>query len=258
MQTRHPGGIRGACHNAVMDVEAAPITTQAPALAGRAVASQRWSNLAFLHWRVDPSTVAPLLPAGTRPDVFDGSSWVGLIPFVLDRATVFGSPPVPYFGNFVEVNVRLYAVDGRGRRGVVFVSLEASRLAAVLAARAAFSLPYEWSATSVEQAEGHWRYRSRRHGRHGPGCDIQITPSATPVHSPLSEFLTARWALFTSRFGKTIFLPNEHPPWQVFEAQLDSLDDTLLAAAGFAGLADRAPDSVLWSPGVITRFGRPA
>ena len=241
-----------------MDVAAAPITTTAPALAGRAVASQRWSNLAFLHWRVRAEDVAPLLPEGTRPDTFDGSSWVGLIPFVLDRATVFGSPPVPYFGNFVEVNVRLYAVDERGRRGVVFVSLEASRLAAVLAARAAFSLPYEWAATGVRTEDGQWRYRSRRHGARDLGCDIRVTPSSTPVQTELSEFLTARWALFTERFGHTIFLPNEHPAWEVFEARLDSLDDTLLAAAGFAGLADRAPDSVLWSPGVTTRFGRPA
>ena len=241
-----------------MDVAAAPITTGAPALAGRAVASQRWSNLAFLHWRVRPEDVAPLLPKGTRPDVFEGSSWVGLIPFVLDRATVFGSPPVPYFGNFVEVNVRLYAVDATGRRGVVFVSLEASRLAAVLAARAVFSIPYEWASTRVQVEHGQWRYRSRRHGARDIGCDIRITPSATPHDSPLAQFLTARWGLFTSRFGSTVFLPNEHPPWEVFEARLDSINDTLLAAAGFAGLADRAPDSVLWSPGVTTRFGRPA
>ena len=241
-----------------MDAAAQPISTTAPDLAGRAVASQRWSNLAFLHWRVRPEDVEPLLPEGTRPDVFDGSSWVGLIPFVLDRATVFGSPPVPYFGDFVEVNVRLYAVDGMGRRGVVFVSLEASRLAAVLAARAVFSIPYQWAATKVQAEQGQWRYRSRRHGARAVGCDIQITPSSVVVGTPLSQFLTARWGLFTSRFGKTIFLPNQHPAWEVFDARLDSLDDSLLAAAGFPGLADRAPDSVLWSPGVTTWFGRPA
>ena len=72
-----------------------PITHEAPPLAGRAIASQRWSDLTFLHWRVSSTEVAPLLPAGVVPDEFDGSSWVGLIPFRLDRATLFGSPPVP-------------------------------------------------------------------------------------------------------------------------------------------------------------------
>ena len=236
-------------------MDAQPITREAPPLPGRTVASQRWSDLAFLHWRVPASAVAPLLPRGVRPDEFDGSSWVGLIPFVLDRATIAGSQPVPYFGEFVEINVRLYGVDAMGRRGVVFVSLEASRLAAVLAARAAFSLPYEWAATRVTQAGGEWHYTARRHLARGIGSDIRVTPGSTPVSGELADFLTARWGLFTARGRHTLFLPNEHPPWQVFDARLESLDDTLLAAAGFAVLADRAPDSVLWSPGVTTRFG---
>ncbi|WEO75730.1 DUF2071 domain-containing protein [Cryobacterium sp. SO2] len=234
-----------------------PITAVAPPLAGRATASQRWSHLAFLHWRVDPGLVAPLLPDGLRPDVFDGSSWVGLIPFVLDRATVFGSPPVPYFGSFVEVNVRLYAVDSRGRRGVVFVSLEASRLAAVLAARALFSIPYMWSRTRLEVAAGEYRYSSARHFAASAHTDIVVRPTGRPVvNDMLADFLTARWALFTRVRGRTIHLRNHHEPWALFGAEVLTLDDTLLATAGFPGLAGtRAPDSVLYSPGVTTWFG---
>lgn len=244
---------------------ALPISSIAPALAGRASASQRWSNLVFIHWRVDAADVAPLLPAGLRPDEFDGSSWVGLIPFVLDQATVFGSPPVPYFGNFVEVNVRLYAVDAEGRRGVVFVSLEASRLAAVLAARALFHIPYMWSRTKLaypDQAsapELHsplLKYTSVRHGAARAHTTIVARPSAVPVVAdPLADFLTARWALFTSIRGRLIHLRNHHEPWQLFTADLVQLNDTLLAVAGFPGLTDRAPDSVLYSPGVTTWFG---
>ncbi|WP_213813750.1 YqjF family protein [Glaciihabitans sp. dw_435] len=234
-----------------------PITAVAPPLDGRSVASQRWSHLVFLHWRVSAEQVAPLLPTGLRPDTFDGSTWVGLIPFVLDRATVFGSPPVPYFGNFVEVNVRLYAVDEQGRRGVVFVSLEASRLAAVLAARAVFSLPYMWSRTTLARAKGEFRYGSQRHGVPGARSRIIARPSTVEVRDdPLADFLTARWALFASVRGRTIYLRNHHGPWPLFEAELLSLNDTLLARAGFAGLAARAPDSVLYSPGVTTWFGR--
>ena len=234
-----------------------PISAVAPPLAGRATASQRWSNLVFLHWRVEPEQVAPLLPAGLTPDLFDGSSWVGLIPFVLDRATVFGSPPVPYFGNFVEVNVRLYAVDALGRRGVVFVSLEASRLAAVLAARALFSIPYMWARTSLDQVAGELRYSSTRHLAAAARSHIVVRPTTrTVVGEPLADFLTARWALFTRVRGRTVHLRNHHEPWGLFAADLVSLDDTLLATAGFPGLAGtRPPDSVLYSPGVTTWFG---
>jgi uncharacterized protein YqjF (DUF2071 family) len=233
------------------------ITPSAPDLDGRSVASQRWSHLVFLHWRVDAARVAPLLPAGLRPDVIDGSSWVGLIPFVLDRATVFGSPPVPYFGDFVEINVRLYAVDEQGRRGVVFVSLEASRLAAVLAARAIFALPYMWSRTTLERDGELFDYRGDRHGTSDARSHIVARASSTAVHDdPVAHFLTARWALFTRIGGRTVRLRNHHEPWPLFEAQLVSLDDGLLARAGFADLAGRAPDSVLYSPGVTTRFAR--
>ena len=240
-----------------MPTAAEPISNGAPDLAGRSVASQRWSHLVFLHWRVDAAIVAPLLPAGLHPDEFDGSSWVGLIPFVLDRATVFGSPPVPYFGDFVEVNVRLYAVDDQGRRGVVFVSLEASRLAAVLAARALFALPYRWSRTRLVHDGDTLEFTSRRHLDHGLTSRVVATRGTAEVRDDgLADFLTARWALFTRVRGRTVYLRNHHGPWPLFEARLDALDDRLLERAGFAGLADRAPDSVLYSPGVTTRFGR--
>lgn len=238
-------------------IEPEPIVTTAPPLAGRAVASQRWSKLTFVHWRVDASVLAPLMPAGVRPDEHDGSSWVGLIAFYLDRATIAGSPPVPHFGAFTEVNVRLYGVDHEGRRGVVFLSLEASRLAAVLAARAAFSIPYFWSRTSYTERDGVLDYTAQRHV--GPGeTHIVARPSTVPVvGDPTADFLTARWGLFTTRGWRTIFLPNHHEPWQLVEAELVSLGDSLLSVAGIPGLDSRMPDSVLYAEEVTTRFGRP-
>lgn len=231
-----------------------PLTATAPAMAGRVIASQRWSDLTFLHWRVPSAAVAPLLAPDLVPDEFDGDSWVGLIPFRLHEATLAGSPPVPWFGDFVEVNVRLYAVDAAGRRGVVFRSLEASRLASVLAAQAVFGLPYRWAATGMSRDGDRIAYRSRRHGR---GLTSRVTVDVgDPVEpDPLALFLTARWGMFTHRLGRTRFWPNEHEPWPLRAARLLELDDDLVAAAGLPGVVDRAPDSVLYSPGVVTRFG---
>lgn len=231
-----------------------PIRRVAPPLAGRAIASQRWSDLTFVHWRVDAARVAPLLPPGVRPDEFDGSTWVGLIPFLLDRATLFGSPPIPYLGRFVEINVRLYGVDAAGRRGVVFLSLEASRLPAVLAARAAFALPYRWARTTMDVDGATIRYASSRHG--GGLSSTIVVRHGEPIEAdPLADFLTARWGMFTSRRGRTRFRPNEHEPWPLHAAELLDLDDQLLSAGGLSGVTDRAPDSVLFSRGVVTRFG---
>lgn len=235
-----------------------PITPEGPGLGGRAVLSQRWSELAFLHWRCDPAEVAPLLPPGVVPDEFDGSTWVGLIPFRMSRTRLGRGPAIPYFGDFVEINVRLYGVDERGRRGVVFASLEASRLAAVAAARLGFGLPYFWARAALERRGDTVHYSSRRISREAPSTRIAVTPTTTTVRAdPLADFLTARWLLFQSRRRATMRMPNEHVSWPLVRAELHDLDDGLLAAAGIRSTAGRQPDSVLFSPGVTTRFGRP-
>jgi uncharacterized protein YqjF (DUF2071 family) len=59
------------------------------------------------------------------------------------------------------------------------------------------------------------------------------------------------------RVGATRYWPNEHEAWPLHRASLVSLRDDLVAAAGLPfGLSGLEPDSVLYSPGVTTRFGR--
>ncbi len=226
-------------------------------LPGRQVLRQRWSDLVFVHWRVDPGEVAPLLPRGIVPDVFDSSSWVGLIPFRMERTSLLGTPPVPYFGSFTEVNVRLYGVDERGRRGVVFASLEASRLLSVVTARVAFGLPYQWASATATRDGSTIRYTSRRLYGARPRTAITAVIGDEVTDDPLADFLTARWLLFETRAGRTITMSNEHEEWPLFAAEVVELRDELVAAAGFGSVASRAPDSVLYSPGVTTSFALP-
>ncbi|MFF0910756.1 YqjF family protein [Microbacterium enclense] len=230
----------------------------APDLPGHAVIAQRWNRAVFAHWRVDPAHVAPLLPPGIRPDVHDGSAWVGLVPFVLSEFRFLPLPPVPFVGSFTEINVRTYAVDDDGRRGVVFRTLEAEHLAPVLAAHALFGLPYRWARAGVRTEGQRIEYRSRRHGGTRAGTRLRATLGTEAVDTPLSRFLTARWGFHERHLGRTIWAANSHEPWPLVTADIDVLDDDLLADAGFPGLAGRTPDSVLAMPadhpGFITRF----
>jgi uncharacterized protein YqjF (DUF2071 family) len=238
---------------------AVPITADPPELAGPTLLGQGWRDLTFLHWRVDPARVEPLLPAGTAPDVFDGSTWVGLIPFQLVGAHFGTGPALPYVGTFPETNVRFYSTDGEGRHGVVFGSLDAARLPFVVGARMALGLNYAWSRMRVERSGAVIRYTSRRRwpAPRGARNDVRVQVTAEVVDDPLADFLTARWGLHTRHLGRTFFLPNTHARWPLQRARLVSVDDELLAASGFADLAGRAPDSVLYSAGVRTRFGAP-
>ncbi|MGL5857525.1 MAG: YqjF family protein [Angustibacter sp.] len=239
-----------------------PITPEPPRSVGRTVFTQTWSRLTFLHWAVDPALVVPHLPLGTRPDLFEGRTYVGLVPFLMRDLGAWGGPPLPYVGSFCETNVRLYSVDDAGRRGVVFVSLDAARLATVLAARQGPGLPYLWSRMRYgsrrlgEDVEHAYACTRRWPGPRGMRSLVRVRVGGEIEAGPLEHFLTARWGLhLTDRHGRTRFWPNDHPRWSLHAAELTHLADELLEAGGFPGLTAREPDSVLHAPGVDVLFG---
>ena len=216
--------------------------------------AQTWSRTVFLHWRIPPSWAAAHMPAGVEPDVYDGCSYVGLIGFHASATTLADRLPVPWFGSFTEVNVRLYSRGADGSRGVLFLTLDASRLAPVLVARA-LHIPYVWS-----------RCRPTRSGR-ARGYDVErfagqarSSFSAVPLHGKqaddaLSLWLTARFGLHAAVAGRTVYIPNSHRPWPLYPARLRHCYDELVPASGLP--VSGPPDTVHYSAGVRTLFGRP-
>jgi uncharacterized protein YqjF (DUF2071 family) len=228
----------------------------APPLAGRVWFDQSWLDLTFLHWPVRPADVAHLYPPGTRPDVFDGVTYVGLIPFRMGYTKVGAAPAVPYFGAFAETNVRLYSVDEADRHGVLFRSLETARLAVVPAIRLTMGVPYTWARMRVTRSADVIRYDSvRRWPQRGLRSRVTVRLGETVVPTPLEIWLTARWGAHTRKAGRTLWVPNEHGPWPLRSAELLDLDDELVAAAGVRTAGERL--RALYSPGMRTTFGRP-
>ncbi|WP_026328369.1 YqjF family protein [Streptomyces sulphureus] len=235
-----------------------PVTPHPPERVDRPLLTQSWLDLTFVHWRVEPADVAPLLPAGVVPDTFDGSAHVGIVAFRMHRTGPLRLPGVPYLGSFAETNVRLYSVDAQGRRGVVFRSLDAARLVPAALGRLSFGLPYFWSRMAVERERDRIAYTlARRAPRRGVRSRIEVR-IGEPIDEPgeLEHFLTARWALHSRVFGRTARLPTTHPRWRLHRAELLRCEGDLLTAAGLSEPAGE-PVSVLHSPGVPVRFGRP-
>ena len=232
-----------------------------PELPSPVIMDQRWTDAVFLHWRIPAGAAAAFMPPGVVPDEFDGSAWIGLIGFRMQKAGIGRGPAVPFFGDFNEINVRLYSREPDGTRGVVFLSLDADRLAVVLAARAA-GIPYVWSRARFHSSAGDASVGKRSVGysvrrfRHGATSDFAVVPALDEVAAdPLSIHLTARFGLHSRFRGRTLYIPNTHTAWPLYRAELTVLEDGLISAAGLdvAG----PPDSVLFSPGVRTQFGRP-
>jgi uncharacterized protein YqjF (DUF2071 family) len=164
-------------------VTAEPVSVVAPPLRRPLLLRQRWCDLAFLHWAVDPAAVAGFFPPGARPDVLDGRTYVGLVPFRMVGAGPAAGPAVPWVGTFLETNVRLYSVDATGRRGVVFLSLDADRAPTVAAARSAFGLPYRWSRMQFSADGDERRYTT------------QLRRGAVSSHVMFSEGVAATFGL---------------------------------------------------------------
>jgi uncharacterized protein len=229
-----------------------------PPLAHPVVLEQFWADVTFVHWPVQPETIAHLYPNGTRPDVWvDGMTYAGLIPFQIRRTSVGSALPVPYFGEFAETNVRLYSVDGAGRHGVLFLSLETARLAVVPMTRIGLGVPYTWAKMRVTRSGDLVSYDSvRRWPRRGLRCRLTVRVGDEVEPTPLEIWLTARWGAHTRKAGRTWWVPNEHWQWPLHSAEVVELRDELLAASAVTPAGDCL--RALHSPGVRARFGRPA
>ncbi|MDT5129564.1 MAG: uncharacterized protein QOH54_5208 [Mycobacterium sp.] len=232
-----------------------PVT--APPLPWPVFTRQHWTDLTFVHWPVDPEAIAHFYPPGTRPDVFaDGSTYVGLVPFAMSDVALGISRPIPYFGRFLETNVRLYSADDEGRHGVLFRSLETARLAVVPATRIGLGVPYTWAKMRMTRHGDRITYASvRRWPRRGLRTRLTVEVGAAVEPTPLEIWLTARWGAHTRKAGRTWWVPNEHEPFPLHAAEVVELDDDLVAAGGVRPTGERL--RALFSPGVRARFGRP-
>jgi uncharacterized protein len=229
----------------------------------RPVMLQGWYNLTSVHWRFNPAIVQALLPEGFVVDTFDGSAWVGLIPFEMRRIRLPFGPNgglgVGRFGSFPETNIRTYIVDPKGRRGVWFFSLDINRLAPTLVARSCYGLPYCTAEMSIEATEDRVRYRSIRSWPKPKGAfcelNVHIGSRVTVAPDSLEAFLSARWALGSTFAGKLVWAEIEHPEWDLYAASVVQCDESLVVAAGLP--APKGEPVALWSPGVEVRIGRP-
>jgi uncharacterized protein YqjF (DUF2071 family) len=233
------------------------LTPDPPTWTHRTVLQQRWSELAYFHWRYEPGVVQRLLPDGVHVDTFDGSAWVGLIPFEMRDVRLGSTPPVPWLGSFIEVNVRTYVTDASGRRAVWFWSLDVPRAAVVGVARTVFSLPYCWARARHDiDGEVH-RYQVARRWPRSSSAQAEMTfrvADRLPDDevTDLDHFLCARWALVTTRRDDVLYGRVHHPRWPLHAVDGVTIDQNLTQAAGL-------PDPVgephaRYSPGVDVRI----
>jgi uncharacterized protein len=212
--------------------------------------SQRWNDLLFAHWPIRASEVAPLLPDGLEIDVFQGSAWIGIVPFWMDKIRLRGLPPIPGARETPELNLRTYVRDTRtGTAGVYFLSLDVANLVGVVVGRSIFHLPYYWAQMSLKpRGEREFSFYSRRLLSRRPVQFAARYRGLGPTHKlvqtrpgTIEYFLTERYCLFTrDALGRLLRADIHHSPWPLEEAEAEISQNDLAEQFGLK-LPDTPP-----------------
>ena len=166
------------------------------------IMTQRWNDLLFLHYSLDPELVRAKVPEVLTLDTYRQRAWVSVTPFWINHLRPPGVPSLPWFSSFNEINVRTY-VSYEGKPGVYFFSLDASNLSAVWGARVFYRLPY-WQASMKVDGKGGAKIdtvQAAARSKAG-GAEVLLRSSrrAASFHAhpgSLEHFLTERYCLYT-------------------------------------------------------------
>ena len=223
---------------------------------------QSWRDLLFAHWPVPASELQPLVPPPLRVQEFEGTSWVGVVPFRMAGVMRRPLPDLPYFSAFPELNLRLY-VEYQDRPGVWFLSLDAANIFAVWAARRFFHLPYFHARMSLAGSPDRIQYRSYRlsapRGIAFEGSYAPCGETYQSVAGSLEHWLTERYCLYArSPRGHLFRAEVHHQPWPLQPAEASIERNDLLVPHGIE-LPEMPPlvhfsrriDVVVWSPEAI-------
>jgi uncharacterized protein YqjF (DUF2071 family) len=188
------------------------------------VMGQTWSDLLFAHWAVPVEQLNRLLPPPLRAQVYDGTGWLGVTPFLVSGLRLRGTAPVPWVSRFLELNVRTYVEVG-GKPGIYFFSLDAARRAAVFAARRAYRLPYFHARMRAQRDGPGVLFESDRRDSTGPAARFrgEYRRSGPGTDDPLARWLAERYCLYVvDERGAVLRGEIHHPPWplQVVEGEV--------------------------------------
>lgn len=217
-----------------------------------------WRKLVMANYAIDQQALAPWLPAGTEPDLYEGRCYVSLVGFMFLHTRLGGAVRVPMHSNFEEVNLRFYVKrkngDGTYRRSVVFISEIVPRFAVASIARTFYGEPYRamqmshrWEERETDRLVA-YRWKHRRWNTLQVVAGLHSQPAAEGSEE---EFIVEHYWGYTARGTGTAEYEVVHPRWEVYPVHNYTVDVAfgLLYGATFEPLERREPDSVFLAEG---------
>jgi uncharacterized protein len=207
--------------------------------------------LLFAHWALPVEALRPLIPRPLEIDTFGGQAWLGVVPFRMSGVRMRGTPAIPGFSRFPELNLRTYVVRD-GKPGVWFFSLDAANVVGVWGARTLFHLPYFLAEMSCAEEAGWIQYLSQRKDRRGSSASLRARYRAIgdifqAQPGSIEHFLVERYCLYTAdEKGRIIRCEIHHLPWPLQLGEAELQENTMAAATGIT-IADRTPELLHFS-----------
>lgn len=226
---------------------------------------QSWLDLLFVHWPVPKAALRAFVPEELEIQEFEGTSYVGVVPFRMEGVMRRHLPDVPGLSAFPELNVRLY-VEAEGKPGVWFLSLDATNALAIWAARRFFHLPYYRADMALAMSGDKVDYVSERRrsvlrfvGSYRPVGEVFESKPGT-----LEHFLTERYCLYAKApDGRLLRNEVHHVPWPLQPAEAEIVQNTMLAPYGIDTESTRPVlhfarriDVVVWSADEVRSASR--
>jgi uncharacterized protein YqjF (DUF2071 family) len=178
------------------------------------IISQRWSDVLFLHFEVDPEELQKKVPF--QIDLFEGKAIVSIVPFVMGRIRFPFLPIIPGLSRLLELNLRTY-VTVSGKPCVYFFTLDANHLPGVLIARTFFQLPYRMREMTLIH-DKNYQFESEY-------LKIKGSVLNEIISTDFDRWATERYALVTKFLGRDLIGVIEHNPWSLQKAQIDLIQD---------------------------------
>lgn len=190
----------------------------------RSFLTAEWRHLVFANYEADPALVQRYVPRGTELDLLDGRALVSMVGFRFLDTRLLGVP-VPWHRDFDEVNLRAYVrrkVDGRWKRGVVFVRELVPRPAIAWTARLAYNEPYRAvrmrHRIRMGEEGGALEYEWRQAGAwHSLAASVAGRAMPIDPDGPTGFITEHYWGYTPQRSGRTVEYRVAHPRWNVWE-----------------------------------------
>lgn len=199
--------------------------------------SMTWRRGLFVHWPFDPDRVRPHVPEPLELDTRDGRAWISVLPFVLARVGLRGSPGAARL-TFPEVNVRTY-VRVEDTPGLYFFDIDVGHPLVARLVRATTRLPCHEADATVRTRGEEVTVRSVRvrtpDDREGPAGRLHATyrPEGEVYHAEpgtVDHWLVERRRLYDPTGRGVLYGEIAHDRWPLRRTDATVHHNTLFEA----------------------------